>query len=183
MKFKKYFLFIVIILLYSLNYIYAGMCERVEKYLYDRGYSNAQVRVDFMLRDDGNGVYIENWNYPLPIPAITNLPSDEESMAWDYQKWQSDKSTLLKIVENNYVTFLTNDWTMILRTNSLIDTNFTVCVTNKTEYDNIVYLLTLKVISKNDYYNMAGEFDRYKTTITSYGGIMSEVIWHSEVAQ
>lgn len=160
--------------------------NRVKKYLWDNGQSNAVFMVDFNLRDDsdGKGVYIDGWAYTnIAKPKLSDCPSDAVAEAWALAKWQTDKPVMLKIVENVYVSFLTNDWTTVLRTYSLIQSNFVVTVTNKSETENVTYLLYLKSLSKPDYYNMAGEFDRYKATIVGYGGIMSEVIWHQEVAQ
>jgi hypothetical protein len=158
--------------------------SRVRKYLADHGVSNAVCWVDFSLRSDGDarGLYIDAWAYTnIAKPTLEECPSDAESDAWVSEQWQRDKPYMLKVLENNYYNFLTNDWTVALRTNGLISSNRTICVTNTDETANIIYLIQLKAVNKAEYYNMAGEFDRYKTAIVLYGGIMSQVIKHPEV--
>jgi hypothetical protein len=141
---------------------------QVMKYLDDHGYSNKVTYVeDYKYLQTPNGIVIDVWKIPgVAKPDYTNLPSEAVSLMW-YQevKIQNDKPYLLKMVDNMYISFLTNDWTTVLRGYGLIASNQTITVTNTSSSQNIIYLITLKAYSKTDYYNMAGEFDRYRTQI------------------
>lgn len=97
-------------------------------------------------------------------------------------EWQNQKSSTLKSVENMYVDFLTNDWTMCLRGYGVIGSGSTITVTNTSEITNIGYLMQVRAADTNankpTYSFMAGEFDRFKLVITGNGGIMSKVERH-----
>lgn len=142
---------------------------QVLKYLSDLGYTNSVPKygIDYKYLQTANGVIIDLWRIAeVPKPDYTNLPSVAASLTW-YQeiKLQDSKPYLLKLIDNMYVTFLTNDWTKCLQANSIIASNQTITVTNTTSSQNILYLISLKNVSKTDYYNMAGEFDRYRNQI------------------
>ena len=93
-------------------------------------------------------------------------------------QWQSAKPLLLKQIENNYIDFLETDWSNCLINNNIISEGFIINIDNTGEVENVNYLIQLKNINKNDYYIMAGEFDRYKSIIVEYGGVMSKIIFH-----
>lgn len=92
--------------------------------------------------------------------------------------WQANKSPMLKTIENIYIDFLTNDWTPMLKKYGLIPPDHVITVDNTDSVQNITLLFTLRAYNKDDYYKMAGEFDRYKSAIESNGGIMAKVRHH-----
>ena len=94
------------------------------------------------------------------------------------EEYQNAKSANLKMLENIYVDFLTNDWTPLLRTKGIIAQDYTVTVENTDEMHNIGYLLALRSLDKDNYYKMAGEFERLKNNIIAQGGIMARVRFH-----
>ena len=116
----------------------------------------------------------------IPCPTPDELAAIEPiAIAWEEQEFQDNKSPSLKMMENIYIDFLTNDWTPLLRSKGIIAQDYTVMVDNTDEQQNIVYLLTLRSIDKPSYYNMAGEFERLKSNIVANGGIMSKVVYHA----
>lgn len=124
-------------------------------------------------------VYPYNSTNELPPGAKTNVSQVVTIPFYEtLNEWQNSKSTLLKQVENLYVDFLTNDWTLVLRDKAIIATNVTITVDSTSESQNMTYLMQLRSLDKNIYYNMAGEFDRFKSVIIENGGIMSRVIKH-----
>jgi hypothetical protein len=152
--------------------------------------------IDFK-RDDGLCVYPKNqfkavsnisFLQNVYIYTETNLPPDAKTNLIQISGimddtaieniWQVNKSSGLKTIENVYVDFLTNDWTACLRNRSIISNDVTITVDNTSEQGNIQYLLILRQVDKPDYYNMAGEFQRFKDNIVGNGGIMSKVIKH-----
>lgn len=155
------------LLIFFTNAARAQSEYQVMKYLDDHGYTNKVTYVvDYKYLQTANGIVLDVWKIPMAKPDYTNLPSEADSLAW-YQevKLQNDKPYLLKMVDNMYISFLTNDWTTVLRGYGLIESNQTITVTNTSSSQNIIYLITLKAYSKTDYYNMAGEFDRYRAQI------------------
>lgn len=94
------------------------------------------------------------------------------------EEWQEAKPIILKKVENAYINFLTNTWTVALRSASIISNDVTITVESTSEIQNISYLLDLREANLNDYYICAGEFDRFKAVIISAGGVMSKVQTH-----
>jgi hypothetical protein len=161
----------------SIN-VYSDYIERILKYCLNNEISNATIGVDFVLQNDGNGLYIKQWNLEIPQPTDEQLPGEEESINAKNIVWQNNKSPLLKIVENLYVDFLTNTWTTILRDKSIIESTNVITVENTVETQNILYLMYLRSIDFDTYDKMAGEFDRFKNTIEENGGIMSKVKSH-----
>ena len=158
----------------------AGYLDRVLKYCYDNGITNAQPQTDFLLVDnsDGTGPHIASWNLPIPQPTNEQLPSDEASANIQETVWEDSKPYGLKLLENVYVDFLTNQWTATCRSYALIPTNYTITVDNTDEATNIGLLLTLRAINFDVYDKMAGEFDRLKNGIIGLGGIMSKCKKH-----
>lgn len=79
--------------------------NRVKKYLYDRGQTNAINGIDFSLRNDMDerGTYIEKWVYTNTIPLLSQCPSEAVSEIWAEQQRQNDKSIELKEAENNFI--------------------------------------------------------------------------------
>ena len=123
-----------------------------------------------------------SWNETVlgvPCPTLDELTTIEPiAIAWEEQEFQNNKSYNLKMMENIYIDFLTNDWTPLLRTKGIIAQDYVITVNNTDEQQNIAYLINLRSIDKISYYNMAGEFERLKNNITSNGGIMSKVKYH-----
>lgn len=58
----------------------AGVYERALYYGHTNGVELTER--DFVLRDDGQGVYIWVWNAALPQPAISDLPNNAASMSF-----------------------------------------------------------------------------------------------------
>lgn len=56
----------------------ADVYHRVVYYCHTNGVDNPR----FALRDDGQGVYIWQWDVALPQPSIADLPDDAASVAW-----------------------------------------------------------------------------------------------------
>ena len=97
------------------------------------------------------------------------------------QEYDSIKPYALKLFENEYFNFIKNEWNTSLKTYGIIPPDFTITIENTNEVQNIGYLLVLKRINKQEYYNMSGEFDRYKRLINDNGGIMSRVKFHNDI--
>ncbi len=102
-------------------------------------------------------------------------------MSLNNEEYNNIKPAFLKIVENEYFIFIRDEWNKCLKTNGIISQDEEVTITNTDENKNIQYLLILKRINKQDYYNMAGEFDRYKRLVNDNGGIMSRVNFHETI--
>ena len=156
--------------------------NRVRKYLADNGQSNASINVDFALIDmQGDcGVCIWRWNYTnIAIPRLADCPSAEESNAWAALKRQNDKPPLLKQLENLYVIYLTNDWTMCLHTNNIIPTNQVINVTNTSYIQNMLYLITLRAMNREQYIRSASEFKLFEETFRDvFNSDIADVTWH-----
>ena len=139
-----------------------------------------------------------NWNSTIPkcddnydwkrfqvwLQDTNNVPEAADPLppTIGSQAWQDAKSPTLKSLENMYVTFLTNDWTVALRGYSIIDNNTTINVTNTSESANVTYLMQVRALdtseNKPKYSYLKGEFESFKNQITERGGIMSFVISH-----
>ena len=163
---KKY-LWILLICFVSSVLVAEDMVLRVQKFLWDNGQSNKEHRVDFYIQDSGQGSYISIWKIAeIPKPAETNLPSQVEADAWEYtyeSTWYDIRKTdMQKQLDNLYYGFLTNEWTACLRENGILASNQMVTVTNTTSTQNIEYLMYLRLVDKEDYYIMAGEFSRFR---------------------
>ena len=92
---------------------------------------------------------------------------------------QAAKPVMLKQIENMYVTYLTNDWTILLRSKGIIETNFTVNVTNTTETVNMTYLMMLRVIDKDNYLKYVTEFKVFDDTVRDkFGSSTGDAVWH-----
>lgn len=130
-----------------------------------------------------NNSLIVMWNEQiigLPQPTAEELAAIEPiATAWEEEQFQASKSANLKMLENIYVDFLTNDWTPLLRAKGIIAPDYTITVENTDEIHNIGYLISLRAIDKESYYKMAGEFERLKNNIIAQGGIMSKVRQHN----
>lgn len=166
-----------------LNYTcFAGYQDRVIQYCLNNGVTNIILDVtalpSFKLQDDGGGAYISEWNLSIEKPSNDMLPSEEDSVNAMDNLWQINKPYALKMLENVYIDFLTNQWTSVLRSSGVISTNSVITVENTDEITNVGYLLYIRKIDFDTYNTMAGEFDRLKSAIIDYGGIMSKVIYH-----
>lgn len=156
---------------------------------------------------DGQDVTdIKDVNTPFPANAVFPVPDFAQNVPLNYLRftndaivmksaeeisaiqaaadaaWQSNKTATLKAIENIYVAFLTNDWTLCLRGYGIVSNDFTVYVTNTSESANTTYLMQLRTADTNSlkptYSFYAGEFDRFKYAIVQNGGIMSKVQTH-----
>jgi len=94
------------------------------------------------------------------------------------EEFNDMKPPMLKLIENEYCDFIKSDWNTTLKKYGIIPEEYEITIENTNEIQNIQYLLTLKRYNKEDYYKMAGEFDRYKRVITENGGLMSRVKLH-----
>jgi len=70
----------------------AEFLTKVEKYAEANGISKVDSLTDFKLQDDGNGVYIAEWNLDIAQPTDEQLASYEDS---------ANAQDLLDIVHNN----------------------------------------------------------------------------------
>ena len=115
------------------------------------------------------------------------LDSEVEQTVYNYCLAMSDteydaiKPPFLKMVENLYCGFIKTEWNTTLKAYGIIPLDYEVTIENTNELQNITYLLTLRAMSRQEYYNMAGEFDRYKRLINDNDGIMSRVKFHADV--
>ncbi len=92
---------------------------------------------------------------------------------------QNAKPALLKQIENLYIVFLTNDWTKMLQSKSIITTNTTINVTNTLYSQNMVYLMTLRAIDRDNYIKFASEFKLFEETMNdAFKSSISDVVWH-----
>lgn len=175
---RKILISLIIILMVS-TISRAEYYDRIIQYCLDNGISNTVDGISFNLRNDGSGQYIEIWNLPIPKPTDDQLPSEEASTNAVETMWQINKSYGLKVIENTYVDFLTNQWTALLRSYTIIPTNYTITVENTDEMTNIGMLLYIRSLNFNTYGQYAGEFDRLKSAIIEMGGIMAKVKKHN----
>jgi hypothetical protein len=156
---------------------------QTQYYLYTNGLTNAYSAEDetFEIQcDDGSNYYYSIWaETNITIPQFSDLPSTNSAIAWEEEMWQQSKPYMLKYIENVYVDFLTNTWTLTCRSAGLIPTNYTVTVDNTDEATNVGLLLTIRPYDFNTYDKMAGEFDRLKAAIVGTGGIMAKVRKHN----
>jgi hypothetical protein len=92
---------------------------------------------------------------------------------------QNNKNPMLKQIENLYVVFLTNDWTKILQSKSILSSNITINVTNTPYMQNMVYLMTLRAIDRDNYVKYASEFKLFEETINDvFSSSIGDVVWH-----
>lgn len=95
----------------------------------------------------------------------------------------------LKVLENIYITFLTNEWTTCLRVCSLIPPTYTINVTNADTTSNTTFLLQLRVLdvatNKPTYSYFKNEFSTFRENIVLMGGsnAMNNIRWHPEIVQ
>jgi len=97
------------------------------------------------------------------------------------ESYEHIKPTILKMFENEYYYFIKNDWNTALKDNGIIPQEYEITIENTDEITNIGMLLALKKVNKQEFYNMSGEFDRYKRLISDNGGIMSRVKLHTTI--
>jgi hypothetical protein len=121
---------------------------------------------------------LSEWKIQQDYCTNVNNSSIQPDPVFEENLYQNNKSPMLKQVENLYIDFLTNDWTPLLRKYGLIPISHTITVDNTDSYTNMGLLMQLRAINKTEYYNMAGEFDRFKNTIEGLGGIMAKVVLH-----
>ena len=73
-----------------------------------------------------------SWNETVlgvPCPTLDELTTIEPiAIAWEEQEFQNNKSYNLKMMENIYIDFLTNDWTPLLRTKGIIAQDYVITV-------------------------------------------------------
>jgi hypothetical protein len=102
-------------------------------------------------------------------------------LAMSDEEYNTIKSSFLKMIENQYYGFIKVDWNTVLKKYGIIAPDYEVTIGNTNENQNIMYLLTLRAMNKQEYYNMSGEFDRFKRLVTDNGGIMSRVKFHTSI--
>lgn len=168
---------LIVVLLFVASACFSDYVARLFQYCLNNGVAPV-AKVSFSLRDDGSGVYITAWNLAIPQPTDDMLPSEEESTNAVEEAWQLNKPANLKLLENMYVDFLTNTWTLACRSYGAIPAGATVTVENTSEATNVGYLLVIRASSYATYDLLAGEFDRLKTAIVANGGIMAKVRKH-----
>lgn len=116
-----------------------------------------------------------------PVDVEVELVVYKFCMAMNDDEFNAIKPTFLKMVENEYFNFIKNEWNVCLKSHGIIPPDYEITIQNTDEAKNIYYLLVLKAMSKQEYYNMSGEFDRYKRLISDNGGIMSRVKFHTNI--
>jgi hypothetical protein len=96
---------------------------------------------------------------------------------------QEAKPVVQKTLENMYITYLTNQWTGVLRGEGLIGAGDVVTVENTDALQNMQYLMYLRAIGSTttyDYYS--NEFGRFKNSLRDYyGSELSDCKWHPEI--
>jgi hypothetical protein len=102
-------------------------------------------------------------------------------LAMGDDEYNAIKPPFLKLIENQYYGFIKLDWNTTLKKYKIIAPEYEITIENTNESQNIQYLFMLSAINKQDYYNMSGEFDRYKRLINDNGGIMSRVKFHTSI--
>ena len=126
--------------------------------------------------------------YMVDLPAKykhadgTEMSPDEKTAvdAAAEQARQDAKPAMLKQIENMYVSYLTNDWTMCLRDHALIGAEETVTVQNTVEVQNMAYLMTLRAIDHPVYLEMAEEFKLFQDTMVKFGSSAGDAVWHQD---
>jgi hypothetical protein len=146
---KKIILFVILFLFCSLTNTFASQANRVLKYLYNLGYTNAEYYWDFKVVADGpDGYRIYDWNFSeLEIPAWTNLPSENESDEW-YQLIMpqviSNRNFLVGITVSQTIT--PGVWTKILWDDEIDNNGVTFNITNATWNPKTTELCEVSVI-------------------------------------
>ena len=140
------------------------------------------------LNQSGSSMGYEYWQGTFPAPDLNNAEifnAENETTAATVKNtlWQLSKNIILKMVENNYVEFLKYDWSPKLQSYGIIPPGYEITVGNTDSAINMYFLLVLKKIDEPSYERLSNEFLKYKTTIESAGGIMSEVIFHPEIEE
>jgi len=127
-------------------------------------------------------------NYTYAVNKIWAQDADNMNMATctcdfildtEYEEdWQTDKTSRLKLTENAFINFLTDDWTPVLRLHELVDAKFTATPSNVDEATTAGLLLKLRDLDKEEYAFCAGELDRFSATIVKLGGVVSKAMAH-----
>jgi hypothetical protein len=96
---------------------------------------------------------------------------------------QAAKPVMQKTLENMYITYLTNQWTGVLREGGLIGTNDVVNVENTDALQNMQYLMYFRAIGSNAIYDYnSNEFSRFKNSLKDYyGADLADCKWHPEI--
>lgn len=120
--------------------------------------------------------------YKKQVGGVWVEMSTEEKAAVDVAAEtarQAAKSAMHKSIDNIYVTYLTNDWTILLRAKGFIAADYTINVTNTTETQNMTYLMMLRVVDKDSYLKYVTEFKVFDDTVRDkFGGTTGDAIWH-----
>lgn len=106
------------------------------------------------------------------LQHLNNLSDEEYTMI---------KPPYLKMLDNEYYAFIRDDWNKVLHDNGILPTGQTITIKNTNAEQNVMYLLYLKRINKQKFYDMAGEFDRYKRLIEDAGGLTGKVVYHDDI--
>jgi hypothetical protein len=96
---------------------------------------------------------------------------------------QASKPVMQKTLENMYITYLTNQWTGVLREGGLIGANDVVNVENTDALQNMQYLMYFRAIGSNAIYDYnSNEFSRFKNSLKDYyGADLADCKWHPEI--
>ena len=104
------------------------------------------------------------------------------------EELQAAKAPGVKVLENIYVTFLTNEWTGVLRQVGLISSNTVINTTNTDTSANVMYLMQLRSLdaaaNKPTYSYYKNEFATFRDNFERMSGTNAtqHIRWHPEVA-
>ena len=122
----------------------------------------------------------------LPVPftqtnqvddLIVLLPPDLDP------RRQTLKPTMQKVMENNYVKFLTNDWTTVLRAYQIIPATNTITVQNTDSAQNTMYLIELQGLDTGAFTACMSFFTAIKAQMKdAFNADLVDCVWHPEVA-
>ena len=73
--------------------------------------------IDFRLQDDGDGVYISEWNPTQPVPSVAEIEQGEQVYIAEAQAQQEAKEAIKTSVINKIATNLTSEEKLWLEEN------------------------------------------------------------------
>ena len=96
---------------------------------------------------------------------------------------EAAKPVMQKTLENMYITYLTNQWTGVLREAGLIGASDVVNVENTDALQNMQYLMYFRAIGSTNVYDYcSNEFGRFKNSLKDYyGADLADCKWHPEI--